>query len=166
MPDDLYGWVKQFDGNYEGKTAKISSISELKGKVVNKVYRNEHLDVLGFELDDGTLHTFQTEGDCCAQCWFEHVDNFDEIVGFPVVDVQEMDRTSFEFDSCDTIDYNFVYFVGKRGVASIEFRTSHNGYYNGCIESCPWEYLYLSQRTNFSRTTNRVNPVVLAEVKL
>ena len=56
--------------------------------------------------------------------------------------------------------------VGKRGVASIEFRTSHNGYYAGNIESCPWEYLYLSQRTNFSRTTNRIIPTVLAEVIL
>ena len=107
---------------------------ELKGNIVRKVFVGEGEGHMDFVCDDH-IWRFEVDGDCCSESWFSDVYNFGALIDSEVRSVSEVDMPSYntEDGKCrqesDQV-YGFEIYTGK-GVATVVFRNSSNGYYGG-----------------------------------
>lgn len=106
----------------------------LVGKTVDAVYLDAGNGVLAMVTSDGEAHGFSAFGDCCANAFFEAPEQagFDQIVGHEVTACEE--RDGGDFDGGDEVnEIKFYSIKTARGVADVELRVSHNGYYGGTV---------------------------------
>jgi hypothetical protein len=85
------------------------------------------------------IYRASPEGDCCANCYVQHVSGTDalapgaiiaaveDIVLPPVAEEERTDEVSFVWGHRITTD---------KGICSIEMRVDHNGYYGGNLSVC------------------------------
>lgn len=109
----------RFDGGME----------KLEGRVVREVRQDPDGGDLYFVTDTGPL-AFEAYGDCCAHAYFYQVEGMDEILGRPILSVEEGETTCTE-QGREYLDAFFVTIKTDRGRATAELRTEHNGYYSG-----------------------------------
>ena len=89
---------------------------------------------LRLEFSDGTPVYFDTDADCCSETWWADILGFASCRGAIITNVRELslpqnpddDRTRQEYDSV----YGYALDT-SRGVITIVFRNSSNGYYGG-----------------------------------
>lgn len=112
----------------------IKDIYDLVGLTVRKVlFDFEEKEWMILETNKGSV-ALLTEGDCCSHSWIYALTGVDNLVGQEILAV----TNNYEVNAFDDDhDYIRVYTVDiktRRGVFTIEFRNSSNGYYGGSIE--------------------------------
>ena len=110
----------------------------LVGRKVLDVMMNPECTFVRFITDQGDLDYF-CFADCCSESWINHVNSLDELIGGTVKSVDAVDLytalgvepepTRQECD--DVLTYRIF---TEKGVCSMEFRNSSNGYYGGSLD--------------------------------
>ena len=93
---------------------------------------------------DGTVLAGKVHGDCCSESWWADVFCAQQFIGGRVTEVVEIDLEPPNDDrSRQEYDRAYGYRVTtSRGVMTLAFRNSSNGYYGG---GCSWEWGRLSK---------------------
>jgi len=74
-------------------------------------------------------------GDCCANCFIQHLSGSDALApGAVVASVEDIESRSVKNEDCDVIDEWGHRVTTDKGVCSIEMRVEHNGYYGGSLD--------------------------------
>lgn len=117
-------------------------IDYLKNRIIISAKRTRDNKFIVFYLDDGQAVTWEAEGDCCSQSWFEHIDVFGS---YPLVvtEVQEIEMGELKFpkDDPEALDHSgYIQVYGfniktNMGYILIEMRNESNGYYGGYVSS-------------------------------
>lgn len=106
----------------------------LVGKTVDFVYYSDREDMVAVCTADGVVYKFGCRGDCCARAYFADIEEagFDQIVGQKVLTTD--DNYGGEFEGSDRQNDVFFYVIKTaKGMANVELRVAHNGYYGGQI---------------------------------
>lgn len=116
------------------------SIRAIEQKTVQSIHINDSRETLAIQFTDGTQLHAQTMGDCCSESWWADVYTPQQIIGSELLAIHTLeqyypndDRSRQEEDKA----YGFS-IVGYRGLCTIVFRNSSNGYYGG---DCSWVLL-------------------------
>lgn len=117
----------------------------LIGKTVARVYLAADGGSIRFDLSDGESLTVRADGDCCSLSWIENVQGVEQLIGSPVVSVEDIDMPDapgnrYGHDE-DEMQYYGCKITTQRGFAVIDYRNSSNGYYGGNL-AWPGEYFY------------------------
>lgn len=64
-------------------------MKELIGKTIEAVYENEDNTFLAFLVSDTTIYLYEATEDCCCSSWFESILNVENMIGSPILDVEE-----------------------------------------------------------------------------
>lgn len=115
-------------------------IRAVEDKTVQSIHVSEGCDTLIMQLTDGTQLRAQTTGDCCSESWWADIYTPQQIIGSEIQAIHELteyhpddDRSRQDEDTA----YGFS-IVSNRGICTIVFRNSSNGYYGG---TCVWTVL-------------------------
>ena len=113
-------------------------MKELIGKKILGVMANPDNDYWRFITDQGDVD-YYCFADCCSESWINHVNGLDELVGYTVWNVDDIDfhallkvepeATRQEYD-----DVLFHRVKTEKGTCTFEFRNSSNGYYGGSLD--------------------------------
>ena len=87
-------------------------------------------------LHNGMFHVrLAAFGDCCSESWFEHVENFEALFGEEIRGVLLKAQEAITENVRQSVEYaEVIELTTDRGVCSLEFRNSSNGYYDGATE--------------------------------
>lgn len=113
----------------------------LTGKTIQFVDINDTSEFIRFTTTDGN-HVFMfTQGDCCNDVWFNHVNGLNNLVGATIKEIKNKDwrevynwepNTGTRKDNYREAEESCVLtFCTNKGYCDIEVRNSHNGYYGG-----------------------------------
>jgi hypothetical protein len=122
-----------------------------KNMLVGKTIKAINLDVSGdaiqFLLDDESIVKAVADGDCCSHTWIEDVLDPEAAIGSEVLEADDIDLpdhlcepTKHGHDEDEMEYYGFAIKTAK-GVCTIAYRNSSNGYYGGSL-SWPGGYFY------------------------
>lgn len=115
-----------------------SVFAELVGKTIKSFVYDKNDTRFHFELDNGDLLKFQLEADCCSETWLYSVDNEECLKNEVVENIVEVDTNHINLeDGLGRQDVDQVYGIGiktAKGICSIIYRNSSNGYYGGWIQ--------------------------------
>jgi hypothetical protein len=86
-------------------------------------------------LADGNRIALEPYGDCCANCYVQHVDGADALMDATIKNIQDLDIPvpSDEEDEYSTVEAWGHRIITDKGVCTIEMRVVHNGYYGGSL---------------------------------
>lgn len=114
----------------------------LVGKRITAIQIDRERDFLQFHTDQGTV-VWGAYGDCCSESWFQDLINVHALIDYddkkkasPVVTAVE-EVAMGEVLPATRQDYDQLYCVNiktARGVCSVVFRNSSNGYYGGDVQ--------------------------------
>ncbi len=107
-------------------------MQELVGKLIYQIWVNDVQNVLIFKTRAG-LFIYRAEGDCCSETWFADIEGVAFLLMGTVIRVEEIPEHSCE-DNRSRQEEDLIYGYAIRtnqGDASIIFRNSSNGYYDG-----------------------------------
>lgn len=95
-------------------------------------------DSIFLNLKDGRFITMTPYGDCCANCYVQHVSGSEALVGATITRMEDIESNLSPEEAEEVSDYNVVdawghLLVTNKGRCSIEMRVSHNGYYGGSL---------------------------------
>lgn len=115
----------------------------LIGKIVTAVYLAADKGAIRFDTADGQQIIARADGDCCSHTWIENVQGIEQIIGSPIVSVEDigMPDLGSEPDAYDVIAYYGCKITSGNGFAVIDYRNSSNGYYGGSL-LWPSDYFY------------------------
>lgn len=119
------------------------SFEDLVGKTITAVYLNDGGECIQFKLSDGTRLSWDAVGDCCAHAYFYQLENFEWLIDEVVLGVKNQPSTSQSVEWGE-LDTEFITIATRKGEATIEMRTEHNGYY------CGWAQF--TERDDFPET--------------
>lgn len=89
-----------------------------------------------FLLTDRGVYKAEPEGDCCANCYIQHISGTDALArGAVVRSVEDIELPPIP-DSEKQDDGDDVWghrITTTKGICSIEMRVTHNGYYGGTL---------------------------------
>lgn len=133
------------DGQNRGAEAELvrtrnwafSGLEPLIGRTVRAVYLDRTSDSLHFETDEGGVRA-QVEGDCCSVSWFYSVTRLENLLGQRVALFVDADPDCDCEDGLGLQEYDQAYAFGivtPKGVCTVCYRNSSNGYYGGWLES-------------------------------
>jgi hypothetical protein len=112
---------------------------DLRDKHIVDARYDDNTDTIHLNLENGYV-SLTPYGDCCANCFIQHVDNADALQDAIVNNVQDLDTELLSID--DDFDYegSCVNSWGHRiltnkGICTIEMRVIHNGYYGGSLDA-------------------------------
>jgi len=109
--------------------AQKSVFDPVVGKTLIAVEQNAYALIL--VTQDGKRHTFTPEGDCCAHCWIESAQGFDDLIGQVIRSAEDKAWIDLDSEGFDVLEQGFFSLYCDKGAADIELRVSHNGYYGG-----------------------------------
>lgn len=109
------------------------NMAPLVGETIVAIYQSSGACILEFETKAGARMAWQAVGDCCANAYFHQLENFEWLIGEEVLRV-EHDAVSVEDTEYGQTDTEVIRISTRKGTASIELRTEHNGYYGGWAE--------------------------------
>lgn len=124
---------------FEEGNPQQTCLGVLVGKKVITGYVNpgkERLYLLAEDLTTNIAlyYEFETQNDCCNSVWFEHLENFCYLFGGIVTQIIAKECITKEDDpEHEVLDIGWWDIVTHKGVATLEVRNSHNGYYGGSI---------------------------------
>ena len=87
-------------------------------------------------LSDGNCIALEPYGDCCANCYVQHVDGADALVDAVIQNVQDLDcpLTDEDINDGNTCTNAWGHrIITDKGICTIEMRVVHNGYYGGSL---------------------------------
>ena len=129
----MYGYDEPFQG-LVGNTFEDLMVS--KDQTSIRIY-----------IKDGWFKTISTEGDCCSESWWADILGVQSAKGGKILEIKELevetpndDRTRQEYDQA----YGYE-LVTDKGVVTLVFRNSSNGYYGGWAFDIDPEKLPLSE---------------------
>src|SRR5690606_23843005 len=115
----------------------------LIGKVVTAVYLADDGGAIRFDLEGGETLIVHAYGDCCSHSWIESIQGVEQLIGSPVVSVEDLPMPDlgsnrgteaplnrYGHDEEEMAYYGCKITTGK-GYAVIDYRISSNGYYGG-----------------------------------
>ena len=112
-----------------------SGVEDLRGKLISGVAVGD--SVICFRCKDGD-QLYLVDGDCCSESWFADLWDIQNLIGGTVISIKEMPQSRYEVDEercrqCEDSVYGIELYTEK-GMATIIYRNSSNGYYGGWIE--------------------------------
>jgi hypothetical protein len=121
----------------------------LVGKVLRDVLLAKDQQAIKFVLADGSEIIARCDVDCCSSTWIEDVNNPEFAVGSEIVSAVDIDMpegwmarpTKHDDRYEEEMEYYGFKITTAKGVCTIEYRNSSNGYYGGNL-SWPGEYYY------------------------
>lgn len=106
-------------------------MKELIGKEIKSVYISEGKECICFNLEDNNRYLYYAIGECCAQAFFESINNIEYIYG-TVSKVEELSfRRTLREEDGDVEELFGIKLTTNKGIVDIEMRLDHNGYYGG-----------------------------------
>lgn len=118
----------------------------LIGKTVTRVFLSEDGGAIRFDSSDGQSLIVHADGDCCSHSWIEEVQGVEQLIGSPVVSVEDVgDMPDRPGNRRGHYEEEMAYYGCKitteKGYALIDYRNSSNGYYGGNL-AWPGDYFY------------------------
>lgn len=121
----------------------------LIGKTIQSILLADDQQAIKFVLSDGSEVVANCDGDCCSNTWIEDVNNPEFAIGSAVLDAVDIDmpegwvasKTKHEDHYEEEMQYYGFKITTAKGVCTIEYRNSSNGYYGGNL-SWPGESYY------------------------
>lgn len=112
----------------------------LIGKTVAAVFVAKDKGAIRFDLGDETI-IVRADGDCCSHSWIENVQGVEQLIGSPVVSVEDIDMPDLGNGDSECITYYGCKITTRKGFCVIDFRNESNGYYGGWL-AWPDAYFY------------------------
>lgn len=111
-----------------------SGVEPLRGKRILGVFVGDN--EICFRCEDGDQF-YDVDGDCCSESWFADLWDIQNLIGYTVDSIREMSQSRYDSDDgrCRQ-DVDYVYGIElytEKGMATIIYRNSSNGYYGGWI---------------------------------
>ena len=124
----------------------MSQENPLIGKTIIRVFLSEDGGAIRFDTSDEQSLIVQAEGDCCSHSWIEEIQGIEQLIGSPVVSVEEVgDMPDKPGNKRGYGEEEMAYYGCKisteKGYALIDYRNSSNGYYGGNL-CWPGSYFY------------------------
>lgn len=119
----------------------------LIGKIVHAVFISEDGGAIRFDLNGGDETIIaRADGDCCSHSWIEEIQGVEQLLGSPVVSVEDVTLREPEDKTAGPEYGDYTQFYGckittQKGYAMIDYRNNSNGYYGGSLV-WPGEYFY------------------------
>lgn len=108
----------------------------LVGKTVTAVHLAEDGGAIRFDVNGGEPIVARADGDCCSHTWIENVQAPENIVGSPIVAVEDVGGaqadTGEQGDDC--VSFYGCKITSGKGSTLIDYRNESNGYYGGSLE--------------------------------
>ena len=83
------------------------------------------------EMEDGGIYQLEPEGDCCAHCFFQHINYPDALIGGTIAKVVNVEQDRLKDTDYEVVDVWAHKLITDKGVCMLEMRLEHNGYYGG-----------------------------------
>jgi hypothetical protein len=116
----------------------------LIGKTVTAVFVSEGGGAIRFDVTKGESVVARADGECCSHSWIETVQGVDQLIGSPVVSVEDVDMPDLGSSGHD--DEQMAYYgckiTTRKGYALIDYRNSSNGYYGGNLSWVGHDYFF------------------------
>ena len=106
----------------------------LVGETIVEIEVSTDGHAIRFTLEGGKEIVARTEGDCCSHTWVNAIDP--PALGFPakVSETRNLDgRREGDGDFGDVIDFYGFEITTDKGVITVDYRNSNNGYYGGSL---------------------------------
>jgi uncharacterized protein (TIGR02996 family) len=135
-------WLEERDENELAASLRAdgwdgSGMEGLIGKTILGLSVSDDQSLLAFTLANGPF-VLRAEGDCCSESWFYRVRGVVNLIGATVLLIQESPVDDVDVnDGLGRQEEDSAYGVGlvtDRGIASVVYRCSSNGYYGGWVE--------------------------------
>lgn len=118
------------------KGYKRAELSELKGKMLNKIIVDDNECDIRFYCDDGTEYLIYHEQNCCENVYIEDVvGNLDDLIGSPITMADEStnnDNPKSEYS--ESFTWTFYKFATIKGYVTIRWYGESNGYYSESVD--------------------------------
>ena len=112
-------------------------MKELLGKKIISLYIGEDEHSLIFKTNEG-LFGYSAVGDCCSESWFSDITGVDALIGGTVSEVMYISMDGYNVEDGrgrqEEDDAYGIKIVTDKGMSSIVYRNSSNGYYGGYLE--------------------------------
>jgi hypothetical protein len=130
-------------GRYDSKP------NALIGKTLRDIQLAGDEQAIKFIMLDGTEIVAHCDGDCCSNTWVEDVTNPEFALGAEILSAEDIEMpegwtaspTKHEDHYEEVMQYYGFKIATAKGVCTIEYRNSSNGYYGGNL-SWPGEGYY------------------------
>jgi hypothetical protein len=127
----------------------MDKVNILVGKTLKDILVTTDQQAIKFVLADGGEIVALCDGDCCSNTWIEEVTNPEFAIGAEILDAVDIDMpdswvgapTKHEEHYEEEMAYYGFKITTAKGVCTIEYRNSSNGYYGGSL-TWPGEYHY------------------------
>lgn len=107
-------------------------MNELLNNRIEKIYLSKDRELLMFVTSQEKRIIYDAWGDCCSKSWFESFDNIEAIKGGYVVKIEEMEMEEAKNnEEDDVLKVGLIKITTDKGMCTIDFRNSSNGYYSG-----------------------------------
>lgn len=119
----------------------------LIGKTVRALFIADDKKALKFVLNDDTELVVRADGDCCSSSWVEEIQGVEQLIGSPVVSVDDVDgvqETTNDDENFECLQFYGCKITTEKGYALIDYRNSSNGYYGGNLvwPGSDYDYFY------------------------
>lgn len=109
-------------------------MNPLIGKTITAIYLAEDQKAIKFDIDGGEPIIARADADCCSETWIENVENWEALIGSPVLTAEDIDMPVARAGGDDY--YDVIQFYGfkittTKGACVLDYRNSSNGYYGG-----------------------------------
>ncbi len=109
--------------------------NKLIGKVITAIYIASDKEAIRFDVEDGAPIVARTQGDCCSSSWVESLDFPEQVLGSPVLSVEDIEMPDLgDLPGRDVMSYYGCKITTARGCCVIDYRNESNGYYGGWID--------------------------------
>lgn len=112
----------------------MSDVDYLVGKKITKIELSEDKSEITFFVDGESPVKFNAHGDCCSTSWIENIEEPEYLIGNVVTKVVEKDISRGETEDYECLDIMNIDIYTDKGICTIDFRNSSNGYYGGSLE--------------------------------
>jgi hypothetical protein len=109
-------------------------MQELIGKEILDARFKDRSEIV-LNLRDNTSVILSPYGDCCANCYINHIDNALALFSSTVLKVEDLELTSEGDDDYGNVTESWGHrIITDKGICTIDMRVEHNGYYGGSLE--------------------------------
>lgn len=109
-----------------------TQLTDLKDVFIKAAYTDGETIYL-VQSDDSTI-SLTPEGDCCAHCYVNDIDNSDALQGATVLEVEDLAGDRVDNSEYGDVTESWGHRIHTtKGICTIGMRVEHNGYYGGSL---------------------------------